>query len=122
TLADGRKMLVLDVSGTPAHGEATATYEVAVKRQNQIVVVMEVAQRPSGSPPVSDGGPPLPISVQTVKDIATDPQVGLWTSQQILDAGAKIEGFRDHLFNSHSSSGSSLHHSSGSSSSSRPHK
>ncbi len=79
-LADGSRMVTMNMEHR---------HIVLVRRQSQTLMVMESV------PQARAAATTLPIPVQTLKQIATDPLVGVETSPAMLDRGAAIEGFRN---------------------------
>jgi hypothetical protein len=77
---------------------------VAVKRDDQMVAAIETVLGRDGADYTADT---LPVSLDGLVALVTDPSIGLQTMQGYNEAGKDIEGFKDSLTTSSSGSGSS---------------
>jgi hypothetical protein len=79
---------------------------VVVKRDDQLVAAIETVIARDGAEYTAKT---LPVSIDSLATLATDPRIGLQTTQGYNDAGEQIEGFRDSAMSTGSgnSSGSS---------------
>ncbi|MFY9914564.1 MAG: hypothetical protein WAK18_07860 [Nocardioidaceae bacterium] len=106
-----------DSTATPdSTGASATTYLaiVAVKRDGQLVAVIETLPPDVGQPAYTQDN--LPVSIESLTALATDPRIGFSTTQDYNTAGEQLSDFRSSFFSSSSGSGSS----SGTSSAEKP--
>ncbi len=97
-----------DSTATPdSTGASGTTYLaiVAVKRDGQLVAVIETLPPDAGQPAFTQNN--LPVSIESLTALATDPRIGFSTTQDYNTAGEQLADFRSSFFSSSSGSGSS---------------
>ena len=92
-LDDGGEMVTLAQRGR--QGTPQYFVIVAVKRPGELVAVIETTQRAVANTeaPVEEWG--LPVDVDTMRAIVTDPRFGLTTDAEAIRQGGAIEDFKE---------------------------
>ncbi len=108
-MPDGTPALrvLMSAADTSSGGSAGTTYLaiVAVKRDGQLVAVIETLPPDAGQPAYTQDN--LPVSIETLSTLATDPRLGFLTTADYNAAGEQLADFKNSFLNSSSSSGSS---------------
>jgi hypothetical protein len=107
-LADGTPALrvVMRYVDSQGAGSTKTGYlaVVAIRRADQLLAVTEQLRVTGDDPGYTADS--LPIPIDTLMKVATDPLVGLSTTADLNEAGTKIADFKDSLLQSSSSAGS----------------
>ncbi len=105
-LADGTPALrvLMGQSDTVSSGPSPISYAaiVAVKRDGQLVAVIETLPPDAGQPAYTETN--LPVSIDVLSALATDPRIGFFTTQDYNAAGEQLADFKNSLLISSGSS------------------
>lgn len=107
-LDDGSQLILLAEKANAGPGPAKYLVSLGVRRETQVVAVLEYLVDGRATPrndnqPVTSWA--MPVSVDTMREIVTDPRFGVVTSPEMVAKGKAIVDFRDLTVQTSSGSG-----------------